>query len=596
MADVKWGVDIDVDTVAAKAADAVVDRLEKSLKSADTAAHKAGKSTEASFKGIGKSIDETKGKVKEFFEFVGAVAAFEILEKIADKMAEIGKEAIKSAAHAERMNRVIDSASGGKAEGKENREWLEKFSKTGEQSEAESEGAFVGLKRVGSTDRNAKVAMLAAADIAAVSEDKHAAFNEAVSAFARLQRTGKVSNRTLAPLGLGEKDFKALPEYAKLSSKQLKKKMETGSVTSEDLQRLIMAHTGEKAIGDKGADNADLLETKMEKLSELPERFYKKLADTTAVKKLTSELDGILSKLDPDSPTGKKISTFLTGVFDEAAHLAAQLSEAIDGIDWGEMADTIKTDVMPVLREMVALIGPAMHAVDVTIKGLHEGARLLTDPLGVARDVATGKVTKSAHDQLAEQGSLPSTKDYGLTGDLTGASFLDKWTPVGYLNDTVFNADWWKTKAKAIPDGTTAAIKDGTPEVESAAADMGAASSDAFRSPEGIHAQSPSKKFRQSGRDVIDGYTLGLTDGSDRISDAMESTASHAFDVGGGSSSSTESSLGMSVTVAEGAIQINIAGHGDSGEIARAVEERLQKSAAPIFIDLLERARAGAGL
>ena len=595
MADVKWGVDIDVDAVAAKAADAVVGKLEKTLKSAEASAHKTGKSVEEGFKGVGKSIDETKGKVKEFFEFVGAVAAFEILEKIADKMAEIGKEAIKSAAHAERMNRVIDSASGGKAEGKENREWLEKFAGTGEQSEAESEGAFVGLKRVGSTDKNAKTAMLAAADIAAVSEDKHGAFNEAVSAFARLQRTGKVSNRTLAPLGLGEKDFKALPEYAKLSSKQLKKKMETGSVTSEDLQRLIMAHTGEKAIGEKGADNADLLETKLEKLSELPERFYKKLADTTAVKKLTGELDGILSKLDPGSPTGKKISTFLTGVFEEAAHLAGQLGEAIDGIDWDEMADTIKTDVMPVLREMVALLGPAMHMVDVTIKGLHEGARLLNDPLGVARDVATGKITKSAHQQLAEKGTLPSTQEHGLAGDLTGATLLDKYTPIGYLRDTVLNPDWWSTKAQAIPDGVAAGIKEGTPEVEAAASDMGAASDAAFRSPDGIHAQSPSKKFRRSGRDVIDGYTLGLTEGADRIGDAMDSTATNGFDVGRGRDSTAGSSLGMSVTIAEGAIQINVAGHGDSGEIARAVEERLQKSAGPIFIDWLERAKAGAG-
>jgi hypothetical protein len=543
---------------------------------------------------MGHAAQYAKTELKDLMEFTGILAGIELMKKLVESVIDVGKEAITAAAAAERMNRVIDSASGGKVAGKENRDWLAEFSKKTEFSEKQSEGAFVDLKRVGTSDQQAKLVIKAAADIAAVSKNKDEAFDATVSAFARLERTNKISNRTLAPLGLGEKDFAALPQFAGMNKKQIKAGIEKGSVTKNDLYALIMARTQEKAIGEKAAGNADLLGTKLSKLSELPEKFYKKLADTAAIRTLTKALDGVLEKLDPESPKGKQISQFLEHIFVEGADLAGKLGEAIDEIDFGQIGDVIKDDVIPAIKTMIDLIGPAVRLLEKTMTGLHEGARLLRDPFGVVRDVATGKITQSAHQQLAEKGALPSTQEHSTASDLTGNTLLSKYTPLGYLQDTVFNPEWWKTKAKAIPEGTAAGIREGTPDVAAAASEMGNQSHEAFMGPAGIDANSPSRKFHYGGQMMGEGVALGYESKADRIMAAMTSTGGPRVTTGGTSSTAGGGRGAVHLSFSDGAIQIHVASHGDKSEVAGMVRDELGKSLVPMLVDALESAQDGA--
>lgn len=562
--------------------DQLIAKLGKSGQAATEHGHKvetAAQKIRGEFGHVGHAAEYAKTELKDLLEFTGILAGIELMKKLAESVVDIGKEAVTAAAAAERMNRVIDSASGGKAQGKENREWLAELSKKTEFSEAQVEGSFVDLKRVGASDQQAKLAMKAAADIAAVSKNKDEAFSATVEAFARLERTGKISNRTLAPLGLGEKDFAQLPQFKGMNAKQIKAGVEKGQVSKNDLYALIMSRTGEKAIGEKAAANADLLGTKLSKLSELPEKFYKKLAEDGKLAPLTKALDKILSDLDPDSPKGKKISEFFDKAFTEGAHLAEELGTAIEGIDFDSLSDTITEDVIPALKTMIGLINPALKAVETTVRGLSVAASF------IGGRAAPGKQQEKAVDAYQKNIQVADDPNAGFFSKLAAAARSP------FLRIHAGIPQQGVKEGEAITDGVTEGIKAGTPAVESAAAQMGTDAHDAFMSPDGIHAQSPSKKFKYGGQMMAEGVAVGFESRSDRIADAMTSMTGPQFSAGGSTSTTARGAVHLSI--AEGAVSIHVSGAGDKSEIAGMVRDEIGRSLAPMLIDALESAQDG---
>ena len=408
MANVKWDVNINVPAAAVKAAAAHVDKLADGLKKTDEHGSKAMGLFQrmarvltlnaAGFHHVSIAAGEARAKTSEFLEFVGAEAALDVLKELGEKMFEIGEEALKSAAKAERMNRVFSIQQGGKEAGKSAQEWVEKFSKTSEFSEAANESAFVGLRKQGVNSQHAGLIMKAAADVAAGSEDKQGAYEEAISAFERIQQTGRVNARMLRPLGIGVEDFKKMPEFKGMTNQKVNEALGKKNVDENELFQLIMAHAGEKKIGSRSADNIDLLQTKMEKLQELPERFFKKLGDTKAVGMLATALDGVLTKLDPNSPTGAKI-------FGALEHAMETVAETVAGIDFDSIGETIKTDVIPAIETMISLIKPTMEMIATTIKGF-----------GVAAHFISGR--KTAAEQVQAQQNFSANQEKAAGGSL----------------------------------------------------------------------------------------------------------------------------------------------------------------------------------
>jgi hypothetical protein len=572
MADgVRWEIDIEAKADSAKAASAALERMEKNLQRVDgsTASlaasfSKAHKQGEAGFKGIGHAVDEMNSKIKHAFEFAGVALAFEAIKGIAEKMAEIGSEAVKSAASEQRMMRVFEAAAGSKELGRQNEEWADILSKQTEFNEAQTEGAFIDLKRVGATDQEAKLALKAAADIAAVSKNKDEAFGSTVEAFARLQRTGVISNRTLAPLGLGVKDFKQLDSMKGLSDKEIAKRMEAGQVDRGDLFHLIMSRTGEKAIGERAANNADLLGTKLSKLTELPDKFFKKLADTKAIGTLTTAIDGILTKLDPDSPTGRKISGFLEGAFTNVA-------DGIASIDFGGIADTLTNDVGPALKALTGTIKPTVEAVERIVRGFHE-----------MHDIAFGPAAKNAalddFDRRQKAGA-----EHAAAEDEPG--FLSKGNDVGG------GAKAWHGKfhtvGEAAGEGLAAGMTDSAAKAEDAAANMADRATDATRRKLKVH--SPSVVFEDIGAMTAAGFIQGVEGAGAEVDRSVD----HTFDfaaggrgTGGGSSS---------ITFAPGSIQINVTGGGDGAEQGKAAADAFSARVRSEFLSIVDQANVEGG-
>src|SRR6185312_898612 len=318
----------------------------------------------AGIRSVGAAGLEAKNKVGEFLEFVGAIAALELLKKIGEKIVEIGEESVRSAANAQRMNFALDAASGGASGGEAVRKWIEANAKHSEFTEEQNESAFLGLRRFGVGRDKAGLYMKAAEDLAAVSApgERTAVYQEALNSLARVHSQGRIQARSAMQLGIGVDDLKTLPGFAGLSNQKVWEKAEKANLDENTLLNLIVKHTGEKAIGERAADASDLLLTKMTKISELPELFFKRLAKTDAIKKLTGELDVVLDKLDPDSPTGRKIFGGLESVF-------STIADTVGEIDFDQVADSLTEDVIPALKEMLGLIKPTLDVIQTTIHG-----------------------------------------------------------------------------------------------------------------------------------------------------------------------------------------------------------------------------------
>lgn len=465
---------------------------------------------------MGLAAHEAHAKVGEFLEFVGAEAAVDMLKEIAEKVIDIGKEAVVSAAKAERMNRVIDSASGGHEKGKENREWLERFASGGggagyagtEFSEEQVEGAYVDLKKVGETDQRARLAIKAAADIAAVSKNKDEAFGTAVEAFAHLKSMGTISARQLMPLGLGVEDFKKLDRYKGKSDKSIRTAMEGGKIGESDLYQLIMSRAGETKIGARAADNADLLSTKMAKLAELPERFYKRLGETGAVTKLSNALDGILKKFDPDSPTGAKIFDAMEGLF-------SKFSDAIASINLDDLADSIKDDVIPAIEGLVDLIKPMVELMERMFRGAHRLHDMVVGPSALHND--TTPLAKQEEEFRAQvyENQINKAGTKTVVGSQTG-------NVVKVHHDRMHfekSAEDAFASGEAIADGLAAGVDENADAATKAAGAVADHMVETVKRKHKTH--SPSEVFADIGEMDIAGYVQAIRASKDDISDAM---------------------------------------------------------------------------
>ena len=260
-----------------------------------------------------------------------------------------------------------------------------------------------------------------------------------------------------------------------------------------------MAHAHESKLGQRSADNVDLLETKMAKLQELPERFFKKLGDTKAVSTLAHALDGILTKLDPDSPDGKKI---LGGL----EHTFTVVADTIDKIDFDDLANSLTDDVLPAIESMVEMVKPMLEFIEREIRGLH-----------VLHDLYYGKVE--------EKGALGQFKSNFKRGgeDPEAPSFLKPLSeqpahaPRRNADEpgiNSLNAATYEDLGAASSAGHAKGVRGGREDNEAAGAEMSAATEKGVRKHAKIH--SPSQLFADLGSMVGTGFADGISEKFDR--------------------------------------------------------------------------------
>jgi hypothetical protein len=444
------------------------------------------KKTTEGFRGIGRSIDEAKGKFREFSEFIGASLALEGLTKIAEKFADIGKEALTAAAHAQRMNFAIDAAAGGKERGENVRKWVEANAKHSEFSEATNESAYLGLKRYGVDNKSAGLFMKGAEDLAALAapDQREAVYQEALSGLARVHARGKIDARSAMRLGIGVEDFKSLPQFKGMNGRQVSKALETSNVSENDLLNLIVKHAGEKGLGQRGFEASQLLETKMAKLGELPERFYKQLGEGEGAQRMTEALDALLARFDPSTEKGKKLTATMQSVFKEIA-----------------------SDIEPVtilIEKTIGAMEKLVHVAGAANDFLHKWT-----PLGFLEDKVSGSIENGAgvgEQQLGER--MPKNFDYQAA-----RARLHEERQIDSTKVDLYTGE-------AVSDGLATGIKRRAPAAVNAAGELGEDAEKATKDKLGIH--SPSKVFQGLGEMTGEGFRVGLR--STDLGDLFDST------------------------------------------------------------------------
>lgn len=173
--------------------------------------------------------------------------------------------------------------------------------------------------------------LAAAGDVAARSNDKLGSMTGAIAALSRATATGKIEGRALLSLGLGVEQLRGLPAFAKLSDKEIRKKLGEGTIDIGDAFSVIAGP--DKLLGDAAVGMGTTLQARLKNIGELPDLFLKTFANSPAIDKLSNLLGTIFDKLNPAGEQGQKIMGKLGTAFDRLGGAIAKVD--IDAISGG---------------------------------------------------------------------------------------------------------------------------------------------------------------------------------------------------------------------------------------------------------------------
>lgn len=301
------------------------------------------------------------------FEFIrrGVDALIEAPMEALHLFTELFEEMVKVAAEAERTQLSFELLFG-QAEGRETLEWIESIGKNTEFTNNQLKGMAQSLAKVGFEGEGLTRALAASIDIAAFSSTGQAGADAALNSLERIKRTGRIDNRSLGGLGIGEKAF--LEELSKRTgegTKVLKKKIDEGKLDAEQsleaLYSMIAKKTG-KDLGGAGVAMGQTLGAKLTHLKELPELFFEKLRSSKGFAAISEFVGKLVESLDPESAAGRKISTGLTSIFDK-------IGETLKDIDIGSTINTLinaLTNLPSTMRPVIV----AFQAIYDILKGI----------------------------------------------------------------------------------------------------------------------------------------------------------------------------------------------------------------------------------
>ncbi len=483
-----------------------IDNAGRGFKQLDDAATKATKTTERAEKAsqhaagahekhghavwqLGHQYEYVKNGIHEFAEALGLVLAFEVIEKLVDKVKELGEEIIHAAAKAERTDKSFKLLLG-EHEGGEVLEEIKQITEYTEFAQEKVIDLTAGLLRVGFAGDGLRRARAAALDLAALPGGN---LEDAASALERIQRTGRVDNRTLGGIGFGEKDFlKQLSARTGKPSEVLKKEMEKGKLdvnqALESLYDLIHKRTG-KALGAAGVAMSETLGARITHLKDVPEEIFKAMAKGEAFERFSKKVGDLVKMLNPEGEVGGKLAKGLEKIVTKAVDL-------FEHVDFEKVGNYL-VDFLDKLPGRVESAGEVLSAFAAIFKTVW----WFVDGVGTSLGELAAKVYLATTAVVDWVASLYDTV-VGAAAKLFEAA-----------------ADLGKAIWQGLKDG----IMGGITYVTDAVASMGDAVVGKLKGILGIH--SPSTVFAGLGEMSGEGYLQGLDSSIGQMSDSVPAGA-----------------------------------------------------------------------
>jgi hypothetical protein len=549
--------------------DAVLGQLEKTLKGLDAHLGKiggeAGKAGAATA-GLGKAAGQAAGEVDKLgghsvlgFHVIGEAVkrAIDGAISLGHKIFEVGEEILHAAAKAERTEKSFGLLFGAEG-GEEMLSFVEHIAKNTEFTDDALKGVVAQLGKVGFAGEDLVRANAAALDIAAFSANPAEGQAEAVSALARIKRTGRVDNRTLGGLGIGEKTF--LDELSRRTgeaTKTLKKKMDEGKIAAADsleaLYGVITKKTG-KALGGAGADLSTTFEARLTHLRNLPEQYFEKVSKSAGFARLSDAIGKLLDDLDPETPRGKRIFGALETAFDGIATIMAS-------IDLAGIIETATAALATFERGILVVLSHLPGD-----RGTRAGIQL-----------ADFDRRQYAKQQRAfEDEEFTRRADQNLTTPAFERAASEAKTAFGEA-------------AKRAAEGYAGGLSD-TERIKLQSAHLGESSLEALRDNLGI--RSPSRKFRELGLFSGEGFARGIEDTAPRVDQALDMALAPPARAGGGGRGGNVITLAPSVSVT-----VHAGGGADAKAIADLATAKVVAELPGMLLGVVENLsqQAGAG-
>lgn len=300
---------------------ATVDKMAaSSRKAADAHAQHA-----AGFVGIGSAVDAVHHKVHDFLSFTGALLAFEALKKIGSEVKHLAGEMIHAAESNEKIKLSLELLTS-REEAEELLGWVAKIGDKTQFTQQQLEEWSIELLKAGVPLKNIDKFIAAGGDLAARSAHPLEAMSTAMQVLGRAQLKGFVSGKDLLGLGIGERQLRALPQFAGLTAKEIQKKLSEGTFKIADVFKIIAGP--DKRLGTEMLRAGELLESKFIHLHERGELFFQNLLDTPGYAKFKEGIGDLITNLDPESPDGRRIFNSLARQFELLGGIASSIDLA----------------------------------------------------------------------------------------------------------------------------------------------------------------------------------------------------------------------------------------------------------------------------
>lgn len=546
--------------------------LLKVLEALTTTAEKHGKGTK-------EAGEHTEGWRHQLFEWVEvAHRAYEVAERLADKVLELGKRMLEAAGHSERTAMSFKLLLGDEG-GEEVLAYLTKIQRHTQFTKAQLESLTVPLVAQGYKVPQLQQLLPAALDVGAMFGGSQEAVAGALDVFTRIKATSRLESRELTRLGLAADDvLKPLAKQLGTDTKGVKERMEAGKIKPEQLldviYQAIQAKTG-GALGTGALQAGSTMDALINKAKGLPEQIFGTLDTSPAFAQVKGFLTNVLQLMDPEGPYAGRIASAAESLFSvlfggtaglsgEAG--AEKMARALEGaLDWIGKIPGVVREAQPYLEG----IWTAIKVIGIVIADTVELISLFGELLGwMAAQLVLGvewlfDLGDAIGDGLGRAYVAVST---WITELVTWISYLPAKLLAMALN--IGSAIW---------QGVVAGITGGLTAVQDAVGGLADTVVGGLKGLLGI--SSPSKVTRQLGRYTGQGMALGLTDSASMI-DRAWSNAVAIDDVAMASPYAQAELRRGAGRGAGGGITINLtvnvdAHGGDVDDLADAVVERV---------------------
>lgn len=404
----------------------------KGFAEADKGAHKAAEGVKLFETEAGK-LSKTIGGLTvnmaavshggAFFTFdlaEGMRAAYEVASRLVEKTIDLGKEFVVLMGKTQDLNLAVRLNVGPEA-AEEINKIADGLSSVTRFDDDLFKRGFLDLERAGVKDAAFLEKLGAgAADVAALTAGGPEAVTEALNTFANIATKRQVNAKMLKEFRLNEGDVvKNLADLLRTSPKNAKKQMESGKLSAQTLLSVVLDELGKPrgGVGGAGLEARNTIGGSLQKLADLPENLFKRLADSPAVASIQHALDNFIDLMEKRGPA-------IIDRFGKA------LDQAFGSLTAGDVDGAIEGTIS--VLEGIWWVAKAVAWTVTGIVHIFEGWAYVGDKLGDALGWLTTMGPELGHDLVAGiadgiRGAFSSVKDAIVSlGDSTIGWFKDK--------------------------------------------------------------------------------------------------------------------------------------------------------------------------